>query len=132
MQTNLLRGIAAGTNIFSVHDFCLKSKKGRGWQCVGGWRGVGGRIGQAHGDGADELQRCIHHRAGLAPDLARRELPQCPIEAHPCRDWEVNNIGQKGSSVNIDVIRSTFYYFGIFTTASKDITPAIASMNTLL
>jgi hypothetical protein len=30
----------------------------------------------------------VHHRAGLAPDLARRELPQCPIEAHPCRDWE--------------------------------------------
>ena len=60
------------------------------------------------------------------PEECERELRD------PCREWEINDIGQKGSSVNIDVIRSTFYYFGIFTMASKDVTPAIASMNTLL
>ena len=62
----------------------------------------------------------------ILPEECERELRD------PCCDWEINDIGQKGSSVNIDVIRSTFYYFGILTTASKDITLAIASINTLL
>lgn len=83
------------------------------------------------------IDKCGRSSDGGEPKDYKRftlKLPE-PCERDlrdPCQDWEINDVGEKGMTVNIESIRSTFYYFGAFTIASKDVTPAIASMNILL
>ena len=50
----------------------------------------------------------------------------------PCNRWEVNDVNSAGSTVKIDSIRSCFYYLSLFTVASKNFTPAMASRKKLL
>jgi hypothetical protein len=46
--------------------------------------------------------------------------------------WEINDIGFKGAMFEVGMIRSMFYYCFFFTAASKDVTPAMTSVHSIL
>lgn len=51
---------------------------------------------------------------------------------NPFCGWEANEYGKKGCMFEVKKIRSMFYYCFLFTVASKEATPAMASVSTLL
>ena len=49
----------------------------------------------------------------------------------PCNAWEVNDVNELGIAIINKNIRSDFYFLSLFTEASKNFTPAMASRKTL-
>ena len=51
---------------------------------------------------------------------------------NPYKQWRINDVGKTGTRFFVSRIRSMFYYCFFFTEASKDSTPAMAAVDTLL